>query len=311
MATTRRSPSSTVTSARAPATRRPRSARPSRSAGVDVTVATASGTEHPVNATRLRTASSSDRTLPASTPSALRTPSAPTVTSTAPSRAAPALDAERRDGVGDEVQPVGPSARHAIRTATGSTWMPSQISPTTTVVVGERGADRAGVAVGERPHGVEQVGDVARAGGDGGGELGGACQSVWPIDTTTPRPTSAAMTSSGAGQLGGERSPARRRHPADQPSISSALGRGEEVRGMGAPARRRQHRPLEVQAERHGARTPGGIASRPRRQRRPAHRLGARDHRRHERRHAVARRAPRRARRCAPARSSRRCRGRR
>ena len=56
-----------------------------------------------------------------------------------------------------------PSARHATRTATGSTWIPSQIRPANDVA-GERGADRPGVAVGERRHGVEQVGHHAHAG---------------------------------------------------------------------------------------------------------------------------------------------------
>ena len=44
-----------------------------------------------------------------------------------------------------------------------------------------------GVAVGERAHGVEQVGDVAGAGGDGRRRTAAAVQSVCPIDTTTPR----------------------------------------------------------------------------------------------------------------------------
>ena len=68
---------------------------------------------------------------------------------------------------------------------------------------------------------------------------------------------------------------------------------------MGALARRREHRSLEVQAERHARPGHRRVAGRPRRQRgRGAPARRARDHRRHERRHAVARRGRRRARRC-------------
>ena len=60
------------------------------------------------------------------------------------------------------------------------------------------------------------------------------------------------MTSIGAGQFGGD----GRQHDAGirRPAVDE-LGarRGEKVRGMGALAHRRQHRPLQVQAERHGA----------------------------------------------------------
>ena len=57
---------------------------------------------------------------------------------------------------------------------------------------------------------------------------------------------------------------------------------------MSAPARRREHRSFDVQTERHtAAGAPAGSRAGPGRQRGTAHRFGAGDHRRDERRDAV------------------------
>ncbi len=158
--TTASSAESTVTSARAPGTRAPpigEAEQPGRGRGHR---ATASGTEQPVKATRLRTARSSERSLPASTPSAVRTPPFVDGHLDRPELRVAGAGTEHGHGVGDEVAAIGTERppRHPHRDRVDVDAVADQAGHDR--VVGEGGADRAGVAVGERSHRVEQVGDV-------------------------------------------------------------------------------------------------------------------------------------------------------
>ena len=256
----------------------------------------ASGTAQPVKATRLRTrlVERAARCRRARPP-ALRTPSASTVTPTAPSRRATARSPSAATASVTRFSRSGPSARHAI--AHGDRVDVDAVAdrPGDDTGVGEGGADRTGIAVAERAHGVEQVRDVAGTGGAAGGELGGRGIGVAERHDDAPSDERRDHVE-GAGQLGRDRR---------QPHAGVARPPVDRRRATAPPAGPRGGRPCGPAT----ASVPRGAApAAPRPARAPsaatasrarcAHIGRARDDRREERRHALLGEAPRRARRC-------------
>ena len=175
---------------------------PSTAAGVEVTVARASGTAQPVKATRLRSASSRRRRLPARTPAALRTPVASTVTPDRADHPAPpsmpsaaTASVTRFSRCGSERPPRHPHGHRVDVDAVAD-------QPGDDVGVGEGGADRTRIAVAERAHRVEEVGDVAGTGGAPGGELGGRGVGVAERHDDAASDASVAITSRAPGSSG-------------------------------------------------------------------------------------------------------------
>jgi hypothetical protein len=112
--------------------------------------------------------------------------------------------------------------------------------------VGERDPGQPGLAVAERDHGVEQVGDVADAGVEGGPGLGRGGRRV-AGGHDDPRPGQRAHEVERAGQLG------RQRHEGDTlgPTLLGGqrrVRRHQPVHRVGAPALGGEERALEVQA---------------------------------------------------------------
>ena len=289
--------SSTTTSARAPASSRPRSSSPStRGRRRRSPSPPRPARVQPVNATRLRTASSSVRRCRRARrrrvrtpvgvdgrhrprrgvdgPSRCRAPASASVTRIVRLGRAPATPCARRSG------------RRGCRRRSGRRHD----------VVGERRADRAGVAVPERTHGVEQVGDIV-----GAGALRPAANSAAVSVGVAERHDDTDGRRATRSRRGHRAAPARWSPAAtpasrDHPSISAARGQPPAAVGVGAVAgRRRASGP-------RGA-GPSGTAPRPRSGaadgvERPPPRVGrAGDDRRQERRHAVLGAARRRARR--------------
>ncbi len=135
-----------------------------------------------------------------------------------------------------------------MRTATGSTWIPSQISPAIEGVVGERHADRAGRPVTERRHGVEQMGHRRCAGALGVGHARGIGVGV-PDRDDDAFPDELFDHFERARQL---RRDGHHDHTGvPRPSVDH--GRRREVEPpfrMRATARRGEHRTFEVEPDR-------------------------------------------------------------
>ena len=150
--------------------RRDRSAQQCR--GFRLAAATAAGATP--DSTRLRTATSSDNTEPASVDvpaSVTRSPR--TSTSRVPASATVARAGER-DGVADEQQPIVPLSRVINGHSARSTWTPSAISSTNTSSSNSAASSDARRAMVDAGHRVEQV----RGGRGAGFVAGAACAAL-------------------------------------------------------------------------------------------------------------------------------------
>ena len=140
---------------------RPSSGSPSTCAGVVDAAVTASSIGTP-SACRFLTASIIVRTLPASTPSGPRTAPSWTCRSSSPEARRPVVPRRCRDRVGHEDEPAARCAPHREHRL-GCEMDTVDDDRDEDVVARERRTDDARVAVQERPHRVEEMGDAARA----------------------------------------------------------------------------------------------------------------------------------------------------
>ena len=154
--------------------------------------------------------------------------------------------ARRRDRVGDEGDPL---ARRAPdhRGGLGCEVDAVEDDADDDVVTGERRADDAGIAVAERPHRVEEVGDAVHAAVERRIRLLGGRVAVAERDGDPAR-EQAVDHLAGAGKLGGKR------HQPHRPRVEQAVeqrhvGVTAGFRNMRAEAARREKRPFEVHAE--------------------------------------------------------------
>ena len=140
-----------------------------------------------------------------------------------------------------------------MRTAAASTWTPSHDQAGDEAVAAERGPDRPRVAVAERPHRVEQVGDVrgAERRRPGGTPRSWRRCGRWrrrprrldePWRSRPPAP----------GPLGRQRHHGDAGLPRDHPSMTVRAGSTTYSAGWAPRRSGEMHRTLEVQAERDG-----------------------------------------------------------
>ena len=203
-----------------------------------------------------------------------------TARSTLPSAIVPVTEPGGGDRVGDEREPArrdAPQQPHdvAVEVHAVDDRLHDHVRPH------ERRADDAGVAMRQRPHRVEDVGDRANAAIEGGVRLGRSRVRVAEGDDDSPglehvdeleRP----------GQLGRER-----HHPhrtgGDEPLEQSQVGIAAIAGGVGAEPARREERAFEVRPEH--ARATSGRLERNRAQRGDEIGLAGGDERRLERGH--------------------------
>ena len=181
------------------------------------------------SACRLRTASIIVSTLPASTPSGPRTVPSCTCTSRLPRLYGAVVQPGGRDRVGDERHPLAaPRARRPSRRL-GREMDAVEDDRHDDVVARERRADDARVAVQERAHRVEEVGDAARAAVERGVRLLGGRVACGRARRSTPRSSRRSISASAPGELG------RERHQPHGPAVEQPL---EQRRGRGRAAPR-------------------------------------------------------------------------